>query len=544
MKISKTIIILVLILVVAAGLRVFKLTEVPLYGDELTMVYDSYSILKTGQDSVGDFMPLTFKMGAGRPGGYIYAQLPFVALFGPTIWGERILSLLSGLGLIILMFHFGKVLFNEKIGLISAALTAFSPWGINLSRGGFEANFALLLAVLGTLCFISSKGRPYLLVAAALAWGLTIHTYPTYKLTIPLIILLLIWYQGGLKKILEKKVLPFIILSGFILIAAGILAILQTFTAGSETRFADINILSQENLRETLVQQINYERAISTLPEILNPLFSNSFFEYTFVIGEGYLKLFSLDFLFLQGARNPRHNMSTMGEFYVIEIISIIFGIYLLAKKERKIFILLILWVLLAPLPAALLIESHALRASFMFPPLTLISAFGLSYLWDVSKGKPYRFPTAVMFIVFFIQLVLLLERLYFIAPNEFSRFWSYPAQLASERAILEKNNFDFVILSTRIDNIEFAYPVYAKLPPDVVLLQNKAKTLLGGLLFEKFDNVYIGSIPDGLENDFIDHLPGTVIFMGYPDQSRNLALPQMVGGRDKLPAIVVRQKL
>ncbi|KKS18270.1 MAG: hypothetical protein UU74_C0009G0001, partial [Candidatus Woesebacteria bacterium GW2011_GWA1_41_7] len=49
-----------------------------MYGDELTMVYDTYSISKTGMDATGQKLPLTFKMGAGRPGGYIYFSVPFV----------------------------------------------------------------------------------------------------------------------------------------------------------------------------------------------------------------------------------------------------------------------------------------------------------------------------------------------------------------------------------------------------------------------------------------------------------------------------------
>ena len=75
-----------------------------MYGDELTIVYDSYSILKTGMDQTGEKLPLTFRMGAGRLGGYIYGTVPFVYLFGPSILGVRALSLLSGLGMIVVIY--------------------------------------------------------------------------------------------------------------------------------------------------------------------------------------------------------------------------------------------------------------------------------------------------------------------------------------------------------------------------------------------------------------------------------------------------------
>src|SRR5579884_1813478 len=138
---------LVLIILLGAFLRLVNLSGNPksLYGDELTLVYDTYSILQTGHDSTGAAHPLTFTMGAGRPGGYIYFSLPFVALFGPTVLGVRSLSALSGIAIIFLMFLLGEELFSKEVGLLAAFLTAVSPWDIALSRAGFEAHFALFL---------------------------------------------------------------------------------------------------------------------------------------------------------------------------------------------------------------------------------------------------------------------------------------------------------------------------------------------------------------------------------------------------------------
>ena len=96
----KSIIILLAILFLGLVLRIYKFSSLPLYGDELTIVYDSYSLLKTGNDQTGAKLPLTFRMGAGRPAGYVYFSIPFVKILGPTIWGERALSLLSGMGIV------------------------------------------------------------------------------------------------------------------------------------------------------------------------------------------------------------------------------------------------------------------------------------------------------------------------------------------------------------------------------------------------------------------------------------------------------------
>ena len=78
--------IILFILLLAFFLRIYGIDTNPksMYGDELTLVYDTYSLLKTGQDQTGQAWPLFFSMGGGRPAGYIYATIPFTAIFGPT----------------------------------------------------------------------------------------------------------------------------------------------------------------------------------------------------------------------------------------------------------------------------------------------------------------------------------------------------------------------------------------------------------------------------------------------------------------------------
>jgi len=54
--------ILIAILILGFFIRLYKINSLPLYGDELTMVYDSYSVLKTGMDQTGEFLPLNYRI--------------------------------------------------------------------------------------------------------------------------------------------------------------------------------------------------------------------------------------------------------------------------------------------------------------------------------------------------------------------------------------------------------------------------------------------------------------------------------------------------
>lgn len=529
---------LILGLIILAGLllRVVNIGSNPpsLYGDELTMALDSYSLLNSGHDQLGNFLPLTFPMGAGRPAGYVYGSIPFVAVFGPAAMGVRALSILSGTGLIILLYLVGKRLFSQKLGLLAAAIGAVSPWDIALSRGGFEAHSALFLSLLGIYLFFKAKEKPVFYLFSALSFGLTFHTYPTYKVSLLFFLPLLLWYRG---KVLQSR--KYFFIGAGILLILGVLSLSQTFTAGSEKRFSDINIFSQGKLKDSIEQKINFERQITEVPKPLSRYFHNKPVEYAKVFIENYLQNFSIDFLVLHGDRNPRHNMATMGGIYFVELLLIFIGLIAFWHKEKRTVLFLVCWLFLAPIPTATVDLPHALRSSFMLPPLVILSALGLLTILN------YR-NRAVLFLfslAFIIQFVFFIQKLFFLSPNEYSNFWSYPAKLASEIAKENKDKYSYIILSDKINDIEFAYPVYAKVGSSVIFSQNKSKSLLLDLTFKKFDNVYIGFIPDsGIEN-FIQSLEGSVLFIGNPGIEDKLAVFETVKGRDGQTALTLRKR-
>ena len=527
---------LLIIIAIALFLRIFKISSNSLYGDELTIVYDAYSLLKTGYDSTGKSFPITFEMGAGRPGGYVYGSIPFVALFGPSALGVRGLSILSGIGIVLLLYLLGKKLFSERVGIMASLIIAVSPWDISLSRAGFEAHFALFLALLGVVLFIFSKDNKKLLIPWAISWGLAIHTYPTYKLTLPLLFLGLVWYSGGIRKIANK----YFYLGFLVLVLFSSLALWETFFGISEQRFLSINIFNQEDIRQALIQKINYERTITELPSGPATLFHNKPVEYISMIKNSYLSNFSAEYLFIKGDENPRHNPSEMGVLYLIELPLIFLGLFILWQKNNKLLGFLLLWLSIVPLATSLLGDQHSLRNAFMLPLLALLSAIGLDHLFEVKQRKKYLLLT-LLFVIWFAQFIFFFERTYFLAPNKFAAFWSYPAKKASEIAIIEKDNYDYVFLSDRIDNIEFAYSVYARLDPKLVIDQNLEKTNFGGYSFRRFDNVYIGSLPQREIQPFIENLNESTLFIGNFEEGNFLDNYQKINYRDQTEMLVLK---
>jgi 4-amino-4-deoxy-L-arabinose transferase-like glycosyltransferase len=541
MKRKSSLIILFLIVLAGFILRLYQLNKLPLYGDELTMVYDSYSILKTGRDQLGNLLPLTFEMGAGRPAGYVYGAIPFVLIFGPTDLGVRSLSVISGLGLIILAFLLGRKLISEKVGLIAAVVVAISPWDLSLSRGGYEAHFALFLATLGVFLFLKFKENIWFLIGSAICFGLTLHTYPTHKLTLPLFLIILLWYSRK-DLFIRKNWIP-AISSGLVLLFFVILAISQTLNSGSEERFASINLFADQGLSKEIKFRIGEDKERLQLPFSLDPsYFHNKWIEYGFILTESYLKNLSFDYLFIYGDKNPRHNMVGMGNFYFVEIVTIFFGGIYLTLKQKRLFVLLLGWILITPLATMLFIDTHSLRNAFMLPPFILFSAAGIVYLWTLFSLK---YALVVRFLIlgfFLLQVVFLAERFYIVSPKKYSRIWSEPAKLASQVALENKNNYKYIVISDKVDNIEFAYPVYTKMDPTLAKAQRSRNANIGKYNFAKYENVYIGYIPDIELISFIESTDKPLMLIVSSFEEKFIKEYWGIDGSDGKRSIVVKK--
>src|SRR3989338_6504423 len=469
---------LILILFIAFFLRIVNISNNPpaLYGDELTMSLDVNSIMHTGYDTTGKFLPLNFTMGGGRPVGYGYFSMPFLALFGSGALGIRLLSVLSGVGIVVLIYWLGRLIFSKQIGEVAAALLAISPWDLSLSRAGFETHFALFLSLFGIVMFLLAKKRPWFYIVSILSFGLSVNTYSTYKLTLPIFFPLLLWFSNLREIFSNKKNRIVLVLSTVILLLFSSLFLFQVSVNKSESRFLSINIFTQQEIKNRMTEDINERRNLNPLNEKLSKLLNNKVWEYGFLLGRNYLNNFSAGFLFLNGDRNPRHNMAGTGSLYIVELISIFFGIgYLFRKKYFRV-------------------------------------------------------------MIFIVSLILL-------SPNTYSRFWAYPARIATEIAVQNKEKYNYIFLSDRIDAVEFAYPIYAAIEPTKVLEQNKSQTQIGEYKFKKYSNVYIGYIPDSQAEKFINSLEGSVLYIGPTEDKKYLKSAELINGLDGINALVLEKK-
>src|SRR3972149_2184012 len=149
----KSLIILILIVALGAFLRFYKLSQFPVHlnHDEVTQLYDAFSVAQTGKDIYGNKLPFIFpSVNDFKPPFYTYATMVAYKIFG---WREvtvRIPGALFGTFLIIGVYLFIDTLFKNRVAaLFAAGLTAISPFEIFYSRKGFENQTGILLMFLG-----------------------------------------------------------------------------------------------------------------------------------------------------------------------------------------------------------------------------------------------------------------------------------------------------------------------------------------------------------------------------------------------------------
>src|SRR5260221_12764213 len=113
---------LVIAFLLAVILRVWHLGSIPpgLTPDEASLGYNAYSILHTGRDEYGKFLPIIFKsFGDFKPGLYVYLAVPTVALCGLNELSVRLPSVIAGTVSVLLIFLIVKELFkDEKLAFI------------------------------------------------------------------------------------------------------------------------------------------------------------------------------------------------------------------------------------------------------------------------------------------------------------------------------------------------------------------------------------------------------------------------------------------
>lgn len=485
-------ILLVVILLVASFLRLWKLSinPVSLFGDELDLGYQAYSILHTGKDYQGNFMPIHFhSMAEWRTPLYLYSAVPTVAIFGITPLGVRLPAAIFGI-LGVLAFY---LLIKElKIGNSASAssslkignwkleieeigvfMLAISPWHLQYSRAGFEVTEMLFFLIIGLWLFFKSLKSGKWLWLSVVCLTLTPWVYSTAKLFTPfLMVFLFILYK---KEILSfgKKYLVGAIVAGLIV---GIPIAYSTLFSGGTARFDYISVFSDPTtipeigVARQIDARVRGETGTGLTPKVADKLIHNKFTQWGEVIIHNVFQPFSTEFLFIKGDPDPRQSVG-IGEFYRIDAIFLILGIVFFFTKfpDKKIKLFIIFWALVGVVPAAITRDggNHATRLILILPPVIFLISFGL-FETARSLSKNHRLLLSTSYILLLLISFIFYMHTYWVHyPSLSERWWHYGWGPAITEIKKIDSNYDRVIISMSGEPAWIFFAGWYQYPPD-----------------------------------------------------------------------------
>lgn len=182
-------ILLALILLAGSFVRLLFLDFNPagLHQDEAYSAYNAWSVMRYGVDSYGYVRPVYYTVwGSGMSVLYSWLTMPFLALFGTTVWAIRLPQAILGCVSILAAYGLGKEMDCPRTGLLSAGFLAINPWHIQQSRFGLDANLAvpMFLFFLYFLCRYLNGKRGSVWGAAFFA-GLALYSYAFSWVMVP-----------------------------------------------------------------------------------------------------------------------------------------------------------------------------------------------------------------------------------------------------------------------------------------------------------------------------------------------------------------------
>jgi 4-amino-4-deoxy-L-arabinose transferase-like glycosyltransferase len=419
---------LLIIILVAFILRFTQFWNLPagLNADEASFGYDAYSILHTGRDQWGNFMPLVLKsFGDYKSPLYAYLTVPSVAVFGLNVFATRLPNIIIGtlavLAVYLLISEIGKFLPTGKagkIGFVASALLAVNPWAVMMSRGAFEANLITFFLPMGVYFFLKGLKDNKFFIWSALFFGLDLFTYHSAKLITPIVILgLVVVFREKLRSLNMRKIIaPALILLVFISLTA------YTFIIGGGSRISERSI-TQGALEE------GFQERMEAISKGVNPVVAKIFHnKYQVIVSHftsNYFQYFSPKFLIFQGAGDGSYGMIPgIGTVYFLEVVLFlgIIPLIVLEKKSKKLILILLLWLMITPLTGALAtgVGYSGNRAEGMIPVLQIIEAFGF-FGW-VLLLKKYKVVSVklvgVVFAGIFIFQIYGFVNSYFKTPS------------------------------------------------------------------------------------------------------------------------------
>lgn len=477
MKTKEQKLILILILLLASFLRLWKIGSVPMgvTGDEIGYIYNAYSLAKTAKNVFGESRPfLTWINRQGFPFLPVttYLIALFFKFFGLSASIGRLPSALLGISDVLIIYLLVKLLFNNnKLALISSLFLAISPWHVFLSRTAYDTNIAFFFYFLGVTLFIWEVRKKRLPILSLVSFWLAIFAYRGMNPVFPALIITLFWFGWRILKMSRKQIIAF---------SLGILFIISSFLFITQ-RYLDKGYIAEVSVDKAKMQKdIDSQIREARGPLLIKRSFLNKPIHILKKWQKNYLEGYSIGHLFLWGEFGNIVFIPTQGKFYLLDLLFIIPGLFFLFRKKAAETFLISLLSLAAGLPGMVAGSIYLARNFLLAGFIPIFSAAG--FLFMINKISSNKIKTAFIILTSLIYTYLFGSFLF----DYYYRFAFHNAEnwfksLKDVSSIIEgnKDKYDKVVVAPSSWGDLLQYSFYAKLEPSFVqkAWQNRTET-------------------------------------------------------------------
>ncbi len=504
---------LIIIFLISLFLRFYKVGEYPsLLWDEAAIGYNAYSIIETGKDEYDQTLPIIFKsFGDYKPGFYIYLAIPFIKLLGLTTTATRLPSVILGSLLPILLYFLIKEINPKahKTAVFAAIITVFNPYSIHFSRGAWETNvltFELVLASLFFFKYINQKKNKFLLLSS-IVFGLSLFTYQAGKM-ISLFLIIILFLTN--LKIVNKQNIKSLFLNFVLPLIIFCLPVLHGLLFSSDSnRLGVVSLFSYPRSTEET------KTIISESNQLDYDVFHNHISFFTRNVLLRYFNNFSPRFLAFEGDwQSPRHSAPYIGVILYPSLIFLLIGMFFALSRSKvdKINVFFLLWLLVAPIPAALTRDTvSAVRSMSLSIPLIYFVSIGIYFITDKYKNIFLNFLIFAAYLISFIYYGdLYLNHMIKKSPDDFL----YGYKQSMEYLIKNQDKYNQIFMSDFYGQAYIYYLFYSQYPPikyqqQATLIENSSGDT--GRI-EQIDNIKF-TTPD---YNFIKNQSNTLAIFNY----------------------------
>lgn len=372
----------ILALGVFARAYLFALVPAGINQDEAFAGYEAWSLMNYGIDTAGYHNPVYLTAwGSGMNALETYLMMPFIALFGLKPWVIRLPQLIVACLSLWAAYLLVRRTVGERAGLFAMLLLAVCPWHIMMSRWGLESNLAPGFLLFGLCFFAAAPDNPRLLPASALMYGLSLYTYATVWIYVPVMLAVQLAYCMAYKKIKFTRHLALFAVILLVMAAPLILFLLVNYGYIDEIRTP---LFSVPRLLYMRTGEISLDEKARKL-EIFKSVFIDE--------NDGWIW------------NSPKK----YGLFYHITIPLALAGLVcciarLAAAARRREFCpeALLAVQLVVCLPQLILLKGNVTKFNMLFIPLIILAALG-AYRISRAAWKPVLGVLAAAYLVLFV---------------------------------------------------------------------------------------------------------------------------------------------